>query len=256
MRRLAISAAVVAALLGAAVARGELIQSGGLRLAFNGAFQPHALPRNRAAPVSLSLSGSIVGVGGRRPPQIRRFSIAVNRYGRLFTRGLAACGRGELEQTSTREALARCRGALVGRGRFAARIDLPGAAFPEQGRALAFNGRAGGRQAVLLQIYGSRPVEATVVLVFGVSHPARGRFGTVFTTTIPKLASDLGYVTEMRMSFGRRYRAGGRARSFLSARCAAPEGFPGTVFSLARGSFRFADGQRLGTTLTRDCRVR
>jgi hypothetical protein len=257
MRRLAVFLVIAAALLAAAgIARAELVQSGSLRLAFNGAFEPHALPRQRSAPVTLSLSGSIVGLGGRRPPQVRRFSIAVNRYGRLFTRGLAGCRRDQLEQSSSRQALARCGGALVGRGSFAARIEFPGVSFPERGRALAFNGRAGGRQAILLQIYGSRPVEATVVLVFRVSHPERGRFGTVFSTTIPKIASDLGYITEMRMSFARRYRFGGRAHSFLSARCAAPAGFPGTIFSLARGRFAFADGRHLSTTLTRDCRVR
>ena len=94
------------------------------------------------------------------------------------------------------------------------------------------------------------------MLVFKVSHPRRGRFGTVVSTTIPKIASDLGYVTSLRLDFDRRYRFGGRSRSFLSARCAAPSGFPGTIFTLARGRFVFANGQQLTTTLTRDCRVR
>jgi hypothetical protein len=255
--RLVLTIAVLAAaLLGAALARGELVQSGDVRLAFDGGFEPHALPRDRAVPVTLSLGGSILGVNGSRPPAVRRFSIAVNRYGRVFTRGLPACPVGELEQTSTQEALSRCRGALVGHGRVTANVDFPSLAFPEKGAALAFNGRAGGRPAILLHIYGSRPVQATVVLVFKISHPRRGPFGTVFTTTVPKIASDLGYLANIRLNFDRRYAFGGHPRSFLSARCAAPSGFPGATFIFARGRFLFDNGQRVTTTLTRDCRVR
>lgn len=249
-------AVLAAALLGAGLARGELVQSGDVRLDFNGGFEPHALPRDRAVPVTLNLGGSILGVNGSRPPAVRSFSIAVNRYGRIFTRGLPACSAGAIEQTSTRKALSRCRGALVGRGRVMANVDFPTLAFPEEGRALAFNGRAGGRPAILLHIYGSRPVQATVVLVFRISHPHRGSFGTVFTTTVPRIASDLGYLANIRLTLDRRYRFGGRLRSFLSARCAAPHGFPGAIFTFARGRFLFDNGQRITTALTRDCRVR
>lgn len=247
---------LAAALLSATLARGELVQSGDVRLAFNGGFEPHALPRDRAVPVTLRLGGSILGVNGSRPPAVRRFSIALNRYGHIFTRGLPACPAGELEGTSTQEALSRCRGALVGRGRVTANVDFPSLDFPEEGRALAFNGQAGGRPAVLLHIYGSRPVQATVVLVFRISHPRRGPFGTVFTTTVPKIASDLGYLADIRLSFDRRFTFAGRPRSFLSASCAAPSGFPGAIFTFARGRFLFDNGQQLTTTLTRNCRVR
>ena len=42
-----------------------------------------------------------------------------------------------------------------------------------------------------------------------------------------------------------------------SAPAARPQpGSPGAVFTLARGSFYFADGKRIDTTLARDCRVR
>lgn len=258
MRRTALAIVVSAlALAGTGIAHGELAQQGDLRLAFNGRFVPHALPRDRAAPVTVSLTGSVGTADGRPPPQLRRMSIAVNRYGRFFTRGLPVCPPSQLEQTSTQVALDRCRGALVGRGRFGANIDFPTTtALPVEGRMLAFNSRVGNRQAILMHIYGTKPVQATFVLTFKITHPQRGSFGTVLTTQIPRLASDLGYVTDVSMSFGRKYWYAGKRRSFLSARCAAPPGFPGAIFSFAKGSFSFAGGQRLTTTLTRDCRVR
>ncbi|MBW8060650.1 MAG: hypothetical protein FVQ78_10115 [Solirubrobacterales bacterium] len=258
MRRLALPTALaVAVLLSAGVAHGELTQSGNLRLAFNGRFTPHSLPRDRAAPVTVHLSGSISTTDGNRPPQLRRISIAINRYGRLFARGLPTCRAGLLEQTTTKVALSLCRSALVGRGRFAANVDFPSLApIPVRGRMLAFNSRAGNRRVILVHIYGSNPVRNTFVLPFKISHRRSGTFGTVLSTRIPKLAADLGYVTDINLKIGRRYRHQGRPRSFLSARCAAPAGFPGAIFALARGTFSFANGQKLTTTLARDCRVR
>jgi hypothetical protein len=121
---------------------------------------------------------------------------------------------------------------------------------------LAFNSRRGGRRSILLHIHASSPVEATVVLVFKISHLRTGKFGTVLSTRIPRIASDLGYVTDLSLSFARRYHYRGERRSFLSARCAAPAGFPGASFTLARGTFVFANGKRINTTLVRNCVVR
>jgi hypothetical protein len=257
VKRLAFIVLLCAVLLGAGLARGESKVEDGLRLSFDARFAPHSLPRDRDVPVRVDVSGAIRSVDGSRPPQLRRISIAVNRYGRMSTRGLPTCDRSRLESTSSKTALRRCGSALVGRGRFGANIEFPNIApFPVEGRMLAFNGRAGGRRAVFLHIHGTNPVEATVVLTFRIRHPRRGRYGTVLTTKIPRLASDLGYVTDVSLSFARRYRFRGEPRSFISARCAAPDGFPGAIFSFAKGTFDFAGGKRVTTAIVRDCLVR
>lgn len=257
-RLLFITAIGAIALLGAAVARGEVEADGNLRLGFDARFSPHSLPRDRDVPVTVDVSGTIRTTDGSPPPQLRRITVRVNRYGRMSARGLPTCEAGRLEQTTTEVAMARCRRALVGRGRFGATVGLPSAApFPVKGEMRAFNGRARGKPAILLHIHGSNPIEATVVLTFEVKRlGGKGRFGTVLTTKIPRIASDLGYVTDVALSFGRRYRFAGEPRSFLSARCAAPDGFPGAIFTLARGSFFFADGKKIVTNVVRDCLVR
>jgi hypothetical protein len=258
VRPLAIPIALaLLALLGAAAAQGELTQKGNLRVAFDGQLSPRALPRDRLAPVTVRLEGSIRTVDGSSPPPLRRISFAVNRYGRLSFRGLPTCPAGALEQTTTEVALELCRRALVGHGRFAANVAFPGfPPIPATGRLLAFNSRSRGRPAILLHIYGSSPVRATFVLPFTVSQRRRGDFGTVLSTRIPKIASDLGYVTEIGLTIGRRYRYQDRPRSFLSASCPAPPGFRAANFELARGTFSFANEQRLTTSLARACRVR
>ena len=257
-RRLAvITVMFCVVVIGAGAASGESVQRGNLRLVFNGRFSPQALPRDRLAPVTVDLRGSVSTTDGSPAPRLERISIAVNRYGAVFTRGLPACLPGRLQQTTTQVALSRCRGALVGHGAFVAKIALPELpTFPVEGKLLAFNSRDRGRPAIVVHIYGSNPVQATIVLPFKITHPAGGAFGTVLTTRIPPFASDVGYITGISLTFGRRYRYAGEQRSFLSARCAAPGGFPGAVFPFARGSFSFVTGQTVPITLARQCRVR
>jgi hypothetical protein len=252
-----ISVLLATVLLGTAIAHGEVFGGNGLFVSFGGGFTPRTLPRDRDVPVTVNLETAIKTTDGTRPPQLRKISFAVNRYGRISTKGLPTCQPALLESTDPHIALERCRSALVGSGHFGANLEFPNRApFPVEGRMLAFNGRVHGRPAILLHVYGSNPVKITVILAFTISHPSRGNFGTVLTTKIPRLAADLGYVTDVSLTFNRRYQYRGKQYSFLSARCAAPAGFPGAIFSFTRGTFTFAGGKQIVTSLTRDCLVR
>jgi hypothetical protein len=258
MGRALLTATIACALAFAAIAHGELTQQRNLRLSFNGKIEPKKLPRETTAPVTLRLRGAIGTADGNRPPQLRKMAIAFNRYGRVSTRGLPVCKAPELEQTTSKTALERCRGALVGHGRFKAYVDLEGRRpVPVEGASLAFNSSTDGKPGLLLHIYGKVPVQITFVLKFRILRLNRpGTYGTIFVARIPKIASTLGYVTDIDLTFGRRYTYQGRQRSFLSARCAAPAGFPGAVFTLAKGSFTFDNGQRISSALSRNCWVR
>jgi hypothetical protein len=255
MSRLAVAAVFALALLGAAVvAQGEVYQRGNLRVSFDGRLRPHDLPRQRLAPATISLDGSVGTVDGSQPPQLREITVAMNRAGKLSSAGLPVCHSSQLQQTSSEAALGLCRPALVGRGTFAVNISFPNAPLiPAKGRVLVFNSRIDGKQGMLLHLYGSSPVRAAFVLPFKIEHRNQGEFGTVFSTKIPTLASDLGYVTEIKLTIGRRYRYAGRSRSFISANCAAPAG---VLYQLAKTTFAFSDGTSLTSHLTRDCTVR
>lgn len=257
MRRLAIAAVLLACLpLGVASAR-QFVQKGNLRVAFEARLLPHALPRERAAPVKVRLAGAIRTTDGSTPPPLREIAIAMNRAGVVSVAGLPSCRAPELQQTSTEAALAECRKALVGSGHFAANVDFPGTPiFPARGRVLVFNSSTPKRTGLLLHLYGSSPVRAAFVLPFRITRERHGRFGTVFSTRIPELASDQGYVTDIELEIGRRYFYRGHERSFISASCAAPAGFPGAFYELAKATFSFAGGQRLVTRLPGDCKVR
>jgi len=257
MRRLAIAAVLLVCLpLGVASAR-QFVQKGNLRVAFEARLLPHALPRERAAPVKVQLSGAIRTTDGSTPPPLREISIAMNRAGIVSVAGLPSCRPSDLQQTSTEAALALCRAALVGRGSFAANVDFPGTPiFPARGKVLVFNSSTKKGPGLVLHLYGASPVRAAFVLPFKITRERSGRFGTVFSTHIPELASDRGYVTDIELEIGRQYSYRGDKRSFISASCAAPAGFSVAPYELAKATFAFAGGQRLVTRLPSNCKVR
>jgi len=247
----------VLVLLAAGPASGELSQTGNLRISFGGDFSPRSLPRDEPAPISVHVKGAIGTSDGSHPPPVRRVEIALNRNGRLTTVGLPTCTSTRLQSTSTETALARCRPALVGQGSFGSEVEFPGLdPFPASGRLLAFFGTHKGGPALLLHLYITAPIHTTFALPLQISRRERGRFGTVLSASVPSLAGGLGSVTEIDLTVGRTYRYRGKRYSFLSANCAAPAGFTGGIFPLARGSFQFADGRTVRTTLVRNCRVR
>lgn len=249
--------AVVLGLFAAGLAQAELAQEGNVRISFSGNFNPRTLPRDRPAPVTIDIKGEISTTDGSHPPAVRRIEIALNRNGTLSTVGLPACTGPLLQSTSTETALARCQPALVGRGNFAADVQFPTTTpVSATGRMLAFYGRKGGRPALFLHLYATTPVRATFVLPLTISRRDEGRYGTVLSAKIPTLAGGLGSVTKIDLRVGREYSYRGQRRSFVSASCAAPAGFPGAVFTLAQGSFYFADGKKIDTTLSRNCHVR
>jgi hypothetical protein len=248
---------LVFGLLGAGLAQAELSQDGNVRISFSGGFTPRSLPRDRPAPVTVDIQGAIGTTDGSHPPAVQRIEIALNRNGKISTQGLPACTSPLLQSTSTEVALSRCRSSLVGRGRFKADVQISSPSpVLATGKMLAFFGRSEGKRALLLHLYVTIPVRATFILPLTISGTAKGKFGTVLSAKVPTLAGGLGSVTQIDLTVGRNYSYRGEPRSFISASCPAPAGFPGAIFTLARGSFYFADGKKIDTSLTRDCRVR
>jgi hypothetical protein len=245
---------LVAASAFAAMARAEIVQSGDVRVSFHAGFTPTALPRERAAPISVDFEGRISTTDGSHPPALKRLRVELNSAGQVETVGLPLCPTTLLQSTSSTLALERCRRALIGKGTFVAQLPVANQLLVG-GRALVFNGTVDGRPGMLIHIFISNPVKLTLVIPIRISHQ-EGRFGTVLTTMVPKLAGGAASIVELKLRIGRQFNVDGERRSFLSASCAAPAGFPGAVFPFARGSFSFSGGRTLHSVLTRSCQVR
>jgi hypothetical protein len=250
------AAAIAIAILSlSTLARGEVSQRGNVRVTFEGKISPRKLPRQGSAPVKVAVSAEIVPVSGRNPPRLRRVEIEINRHGHLDPTGLPVCKVDDIQPSTTEKALEACGRSLVGRGRFSAKVLLPEQSpFPSRGRIYAFNGTYRGRPAVLAHVYGTDPAPTSVTLPFTII-PSKGTFATILTASLPQVTSEWGYVTGLSMTLQRRYSYRGKARSYATAGCPAPKGFPGTVFPFARATFSFK-GSNLSSTLTRTCKTR
>jgi len=253
---LCIFSLVLGCFLLAAAADAELVQRGNLFISFDGGIAPTALPRNAHAPISVRVDGTVRTLSGDRPPALRFILIAINRGGRLDTRGLPTCRRSDLEPATSQQALAACGDALVGKGSYSAALALPEQAnFPLHGRLLAFNAVVEGRRAILAHVYGDDPVPNSRVFVFRIRR-GHGTFGTILTASLPASLNRHGYLKTIELNLRREFVYRGRRHSYLSAACAAPAGFNSASFPFVRVGMTFADGRKLASTLIRTCRVR
>lgn len=249
-------ATTIAFVAAASLAHAELTARGDLFIRFSGGIAPNALPRHARAPIAVRMTGVIRTLSGARPPSVRRIAIALNRGGRIDSRGLPVCERDQIEPSSSRDALRRCGEALVGTGTYVADIAFPEQdAFRSRGRILAFNAVVDGKEAILAHVYGSNPVPITRIIVFRI-HETDGTYGTILDGSLPRSLIRWGYLKSISLDFRRTYTYRGKRRSYISAACSAPPGFPGATFPFARASMAFEDGRTLSSVLTRSCKVR
>jgi hypothetical protein len=255
MRRTSVLAGIVAlSLLG--IAQAGVVVDGNTRVSFHGWINPRVLPRSEAAPITLHIAGTVTPVGGQRPATLERVTIEINRHGVVATRGLPTCPRRRLQSTTSEQALAACRDALVGTGHFTSHIDIPEQApFPAVGRMLAFNTVIDGRPALVAHVYGKKPVPISQVLPMPFERGGQGAFGSTLSVEMPQIGPDWGYVTGFDLTLGRRYSYRGRTLSLLSASCPAPEGIRKAPFKAARGTYELVDGRTLTRVLSGSCEV-
>jgi hypothetical protein len=251
----ALGAVAIVLALGA-LAQAEVVQRGNVRVSFDGRMSPRSLPRSGTASIAVSVGGTIETTDNTIPPQLLEITIGINRHGRIDTTGLPVCRMARIQPSTTGGAMRICGASFVGEGDFSSKILLPQQApFPSDGRVLAFNGIYRGRPAILAHIYGTKPAPISFTLPFVISR-GKGTFATTLSASLPHFTSRWGYVTGLEMTLGRKYSYRGRPRSYVSAGCPAPAGFPSAVFPLARADYRFDDGRHLSSTLVRTCSVR
>lgn len=253
--KLTVAILVMASLALAAPSAAEVMQRKGVRVTFGGDLSPQRLPRAGTAPIAVSLAAKIAPTGKGAPPQLRRISVAINKYGRIDSAGLPVCRVTDIQPSTSAKAMQACGRSLVGSGSFGAEVLLPEQApFPSDGKILAFNGVHEGKPAILAHVYGTDPAPTSFTMPFVIGRSG-GKFGTAITAELPEVTTEWGYVTSLELKLQRRYSWGGKARSFVVAGCPAPKGFPGAVFPFAKASFGFAKFT-IGSTITRTCKAR
>jgi hypothetical protein len=250
---LALTGALLLAL--SALASAETVQRGDLRVSFEGKITPRALPRQGTAPVRVSVAAAVSSSEGSDPPRLKQIQIAINSDGIFEPKGLAVCPLRAIQPSTTADALAACRSSLVGTGSFKAEVLFTQQApFPSEGKLYAFNSVIDGRPAILAHVYGTQPVPTSFTLPFEVKK-TKGTFGTTLIASLPEATGNSSYITGLSLNLGRSFSVHGKRRSYLSAGCPAPKGFPGASFPFARARFAFAGAPGVSETLRRSCRA-
>lgn len=249
--------AAVVLLVGLNAGLSDAEQSGrdGVVVSLDGSVSPKSLPRHRPVPVSLTLSGTISS-SLASPPHLASVEFAFGARGGLTTAGLPRCRGAQLRNATQRDALAQCRGALVGRGTISTEVLLnPAEPVPARAGVLAFNGTAGGRPAIWVHAYSATP-PVSFAIPFYLRRLSSGGYGVSLQTPVSTALGRWLRLRSFRITIGRRWRANGVQRSFLSASCPLPPRFHSLNFPLARATYRFSPAPTLSTTILRRCSVR
>lgn len=256
MRRLTLTAFLLAALAAGATVQAETVQKGDLRVSFEGKIAPSSLPRSGETPVNVSVSAKVSSTGASAPPAMEKMAVAINKYGHLDASALPVCTLEQIQPATTDDALAACKRSLVGEGRFLATVLQKGAApFPSDGKIYAFNGEVQGKPAILAHVYGTKPAPASYTISFLVSRQ-KGTFGTALKATLPPVKEGSGYITGIYLKMGKSFISSAKGRSYLTASCPTPKGVSKAVFPFAEASVAFKGGQALKSALTRTCEAK
>jgi hypothetical protein len=238
------------------VASALVVQSHGLRITVLSQVIPYKLPRSKPAPIAIFVAGHLAAADGGIPPQLQRLTIQVNRHGLLQSRGLPICHPHEVQPATTARALRNCSSALIGSGRFWAKILLPEQApYPTRGRLLIFNGLEHGKHVLLAQIYTSHPFNSAFLIDFAIRRISKGPYGTELSASLPQALGSWGYLDRIKLTLRRRYTYRGRERSYFNAACPAPSPAKRASFRLAHVIFSFAGEEQIGATVDKTCGV-
>jgi hypothetical protein len=240
-------ALLISVLLFSSLATAEVAQKQGVRVTVAGAIAPKRLPRKGSAPIAVSVSGRIDSTKPGTEPQLRKFTIQINRAGRLSFKGIPSCRIGRIDPSTTQQAMAACGPSLIGEGHFSADVRLPEQSpFPSEGKVLAFAGKVRGEHAIFAHIYGTQPVDTSYVLPFLVKSTP-GTYGTTLEAFLPQATGEWGFVSGISLNLNR--------QGFITAGCPAPKGLSKVAFPMMRTSFGFAGGLQMSETLNRSCKA-
>jgi hypothetical protein len=240
--------AVALAALVATTATGDeaLVEVNDIVLRADGGFQPQTLPKRRFAPIDFQGHIDLSPRHGRPLPALQQALIDFDRDGRLSVAGLPTCAPEAIAQLGTAEARRTCRGAIVGTGHIGAAIASPGGTAETSAPLTIFNGPplATG-PSVVFHARTAVPSPEIYAIVVPIER-RRGGFRYRARIELPPLAGGLAVLTHLDVDIGRRYRAGGRLRSYVSARCSD------NVLQ-THGHFTFADGTVISGLVEKYC---
>jgi hypothetical protein len=213
--------AIAATAIAVGVASAAVVKVEDVVLRADGGFQPQTLPKRQFVPIDFHGQVDISSRSGGKPPRLEQALIDFDRDGRLSVAGLPTCAPESIVAASTEEARRICRGAIVGSGHIGTYVAFLDQAPVESSSPLTiFNGprNAAGQPTAVLHTQIATPATQTYAISVPIEQ-RRGGFRYRVRIDVPVIAGGFGAITHLDAEIGRRYRAGGEERSYVSARC-------------------------------------
>lgn len=250
MKRLLAAGALLCCVLFAGAANAALVKVGNLVLTTDGGFTPRSLPHSTYAPIDFKGHADLKAVDGGVPSPLQQLVLDFDRDGRLTPGGLPICQPESLQEATPQEARSRCPGAIVGTGHASALIGGEGQQPLVVSSPLTFfNGpRLAGKPTVIMHARITVPVVQSFVITIPIEkRPGIYRYRA--TVDLPPIAGGHGSLIHLDAAIGKRYRVGGKERSYIAARC-------GDGIFHTHGRFSFADGTIIDGSIDKACTVR
>lgn len=246
---LALGAALAVVAAGAAIAaKPVVVTAGNLVATLNGEVKPKALPKNRMAPITLTLSAALKTKDGSHPPAIKFFEAEFDKNGTLDPVGLPVCKQGQLEARTTEAAKKACKGSIVGEGSAEAEVQFAESApFNARGPLIVFNGGKRGNSTMLyVHVYANVPAPTAFITPVKVTKINKGKYGNKVVANIPVIAGGAGSTIKFNVTNRKIFTYKGKKKSYFIAKCATGKFF-------AQGAVKFNDGTRLQGQVIRPC---
>jgi hypothetical protein len=239
----------LAALPAAALGSGALVEVDNVVLRANGGFVPRSLPKHRFTPIDFQGHLDLSGREGGGPPALEQIVLDFDRDGRLSANGLPTCAPEQVANLGVAEARQACRGAIVGTGHIDARVAFAEGPLTGGSPVTIFNGPIlAGKRTVLFHAHAPAPIGQTFAILIPIER-RRGDFRYRATLDLPPIAEGLGAITHIDVKIGRRFSAGGKRRSYVSARCS-------DSVLRTHGRFTFSDGTIIDGSVEVPCTAR
>jgi hypothetical protein len=221
---------------------------GNLILTGNAHFSPKKLPKNKLAPLTLTIQGGVKTTDGSHPPALRELVVETDKNGTINAKGLPKCTAGKLNSRDTKAAIKACPNAIVGEGKTDVEIEFAEQApIVAHSKLIAFNGGVkGGVTTIYVHAFLTVPVPAAVVTTVKVSKIHNGRYGTKSVASIPVIAGGSGSPISFNLKIGRKFTYKHKKQSYLLAKC--PDGH---LNGKATGVF--ADGRKVVGAVVAPC---
>jgi hypothetical protein len=231
----------------------ETVHLGNLILEVDGDFSPHRLPANELAPISIEGEGHGRTDDGSVLPVAKEVIADFDGNGTLTTQGIAQCDPRRLQNTTTAQALKKCRDSLVGRGKTLGIVDFPDQEpFEAGGPLLIFNGTPkGGNPSVVFHVLANVPLPTTFIVQAAVTKSPISGMGKRVVAKIPPIAGYNGRLTDVEFKVFRKPTTGQR---YLLARCANGR-FRARVQITTLAEDLHSIGEKLVVQIVRRCQV-